>query len=289
MPDFHLVAADCVEPSVLHAAFEAAFADYLIGPFTLAPDQWPAFLARQAVDLASSRVALGAQGAVAAFALIAWRDAQQARLATMGALPAARGSGAAAALLDESIERLGDAGVVRLELEVFAQNERALRLYRSRGFDVVEALHGYTLEAVASDGTNPAPREVDRATAMAWLHETMRRIELPLQVTPACLAGSAAPLVAWQSDDAQCIFHGGDGSVRVASLVDRDPAQAGARSLLQAMARRFAGQAIQVPALQCPGVGGAALRALGARVQPLHQLWMVRPLTAPARVGVPAR
>ena len=58
MSAFRLVPANVVPPAQLHAAFSAAFADYLIGPFNLSLSQWPGFLARQAVSLSRSRVAL---------------------------------------------------------------------------------------------------------------------------------------------------------------------------------------------------------------------------------------
>lgn len=279
----HLLNADCIEPERLHAAFTAAFADYLIGPFMLAPADWPAFLARQAIDLAASRVALDTAGEVDAFAFVAWRDARRARLATMGARPSARGSGIAPALLDELIGRLAAQGVSTLELEVFAQNERALRLYRSRGFEVRHALHGYTMACAASgDGPQTGITEVERSAAMAWLGAAAQRIDgLPLQVTPTCLAASPAPLVAWRAHDAQCVFHVADGAtLRIASLVDLDAAQPGARALVRALAGRHPGHTLQVPALQRLDVGGQALRDAGALPQPLHQWLMVTPLPA---------
>jgi ribosomal protein S18 acetylase RimI-like enzyme len=283
--------ADTIAPAVLHAAFEAAFADYLIGPFRVAPADWPALLARQAIALAPSRVVVDGERVVA-FAFVALRDAHHWRLATMGALPEARGSGVAPALLDELIARAAAAGVETLELEVFAQNERALRLYRSRGFEPRHELHGYVLEAAdapadaAADAPDRTVEVVDRAAAMAWLDDASRRIaDLPLQVTPACLATLAAPLQAWRCGGAQIVFDTGTettSSVRIHSLVDTDPEQRDAAVLVGALCRRFAGRRVAVPQLQRLDVSGAALRAAGFAPLPLHQLLMVRRLSPPS-------
>src|SRR5688572_25328379 len=98
MPDFRLHPAVDVAPAHLHAAFTTAFADYLIGPFRQPLELWPRFLGRQGVDIEQSRVASGT-GGILAFALVAPRpDAASWRLGVMGAVPAARGTGAAPAL-----------------------------------------------------------------------------------------------------------------------------------------------------------------------------------------------
>jgi ribosomal protein S18 acetylase RimI-like enzyme len=273
--------------AALHEAFTAAFADYLNGPFRLGLDEWPALLARQAIEPALSRVALDGDQVVA-FAFVARRDATHWRLATMGARPEARGSGAAPALLDDVIARATEAGVATLELEVFAQNERAFRLYRRRGFEPRYELHGYVQElAVApADAAGAAYDAVDRAAAFAWLDDAARRIDLlPLQVTPACLAGLTGPWQAWRRAGAQLVFDAGTeptGSVVVHSLVDTDAAQRDATALVAALCRQHAGRRIVAPQLQRLDVAGLAFRAAGFAPLPLHQLLLVRPLNPPS-------
>ena len=283
-----LAPAHQVDPARLHGAFVAAFADYLIGPFRLDLAQWPSFLARQGIELVLSRVAL-VEGGIAAFALVAPRDERHWRLGTMGALPHARGTGVAPALLDELVQRATQRGVEQLELEVFAQNERALRLYRSRGFELRHELHGYTLAGPPPPGPTPPVREVDRAEAMDWLRASASRLPmLPLQVTPTCLHAAPDPLLAWQHGQAQLIFSinaAAQVQVQVHSLVDRDPAQGDAAALLRALRRRHPHQPVNVPPVQRLDVGGRALREAGFAVQPLHQWLMVRPLLA-QRAGV---
>lgn len=276
-----LLAANELAPDSLHAAFGAAFADYLIGPFSLPLAAWPGFLARQGVDLGLSRVAVDGAGRILAFSLVAPRPAlSRWRLGTMGALPAARGSGAAPALLDDFIARAVAAGQGAVELEVFAQNERALRLYQGRGFALRHELHGYLAEpGCVSPAAAPAGlREVGPEAAEEWLAAAECRIaDLPLQVGPAALS-AAATRTAWQLDGAQLLFSQPDAqSVSVLSLIDEAPQQAAARALLLALRARHPEATLRVPQIQRLDLGGAALRALGLAVQPLHQLLLQRP------------
>ncbi len=281
---------DQVPADVLHTLFREAFADYLIGPFEVPLSQWPAFLARQGADLGLSRVALNAQGQALAFALVAQRPLHRRwRLATMGARPQARGTGAAAALLDDVLARAADSGQQAVELEVFAQNERARRLYESRGFQAVHPLHGWQadLASLLSCGTGtglgtgtepaPAPQAVDLPRALAWLDDAERRWpDLPLQVTRASLR-HLTEAQAWQMGTAQLVFTLPDETVIVNSLIAPDPGDA--RALIQALARVYPQRRLRVPQLQRDDLGGLTLRALGASPLPLHQLWMLRALT----------
>jgi ribosomal protein S18 acetylase RimI-like enzyme len=277
---FEPVPADTVPAAALHAAFTEAFSDYLIGPFTLAPAQWPGLLARQAIDLRLSRVVC-VEGRVVAFALVAPRDERRWRLGTMGAVPAARGAGAAPALLDDVVARARAAGVGQVELEVFAQNTRAARLYAGRGFEARCELHGWSRVApAAADVEDPDATEVDLDDAFAWLEDTARRIDdLPLQVMPRVLAANRANLCAWRRGGAQVVFAPGAapaGPVVVHSLVDRNPVQHDADVLVEALLARHPLRRIQVPALQRPDVGGQALARAGFVRDALHQVLMRR-------------
>jgi ribosomal protein S18 acetylase RimI-like enzyme len=276
MPAFAIVDAQAVDAARLHSAFTAAFADYLIGPFQVPLPQWPQLLARQGVDLGPSRVAIN-RGEPIAFCLVAPRpECGSWRLATMGALPAARGTGAAPALLDDFIARAKAGGVAFVELECFAQNTRALRLYQSRGFQAVDALYGYRCTAAAATVAPSTPTVVDLRDAFDWLDELHGAgCALPLQVTPRSLRALTVPLQAWRRGSAQLVFaEGADGSIQVHSLVDPQPVQNAAGELVAALLARYPGRLVRVPQLQRQVVGGAALERLGFAREPLHQLWM---------------
>lgn len=270
------VPADQLPAARLHQAFGQAFSDYLIGPFQLTLEQWPGFLARQAVDLALSRVALDASGEVLAFAFVAPRAARW-RLATMGATPAARGSGAAPALLDDFIARAAAAGQQAVELEVFAQNERALRLYQSRGFSQVHELLGFERAPLGGAAQAPAFDALPREQALAWLraHEPA---DLPLQVSATVLERHPSAWTAWQLGRALLVWAAAGERLQILSLIDLDPAQANAEQLVAALAAAEPARALFVPQLQRLDLGGAALRRLGFEPAALQQWLMNRPL-----------
>lgn len=280
---FEIVAADRVPPAALHAAFRAAFADYLVGAFDLPFEQWPLFLGRQAVDLGASRVGL-ADTEVQAFAFVALRSGLGVwRLATMGAVPRARGSGVAPALLDDFIARAASARMRQVELECFAQNERAMRLYRSRGFSSVSPLYGYRRDAGGEAAEAPVggPGEaLALQDAWGWLEAVAQsRGDLPLQVTPPSLQALPARLQARRRGTAQVVFSvNSQGLVSLNSLVDTDAAQSDAQALVAGLLREFAGQPFSAAQLQRPDVGGEALERLGFERLALHQVLMRRGL-----------
>lgn len=270
------VAADTVRADELHDAVTRAFADYLAGPIVLSPGQWPGFLARQSVDLGLSRVEVDDDGRPLAFAFVAPRPAlRRWRLASMGAVPEARGQGAAPRLLDDLLARASAAGQAGVELEVFAQNTRALRLYAGRGFVAQTALLGFDGTPTAGVPAVP-PRVLTRDAALAWLAGAEARgAALPLQLSAPVLAVAPA-WTAWQQGSALLAFGDGpDGALLIRSLVDTDPAQRDAEALVRALGAAHPGRRATMPPLLPPTLGGEALRRAGLVAQPLHQ-WLMR-------------
>lgn len=278
MSTFSLVPTDQLAPEALHAAFVRAFADYLIGPFNLALDQWPGFVLRQGLDLGLGRAAVSAGGSVLAFALVAPRPALgRWRLGTMGAVPEARGSGAPVQLLQDFVNRGREVGLKAVELEVFVQNERAARLYRRHGFGERHALQGWQLVAAAGESRPPSVElACTPAEALAWLHEAEGTIvDLPLQVSAAVVGVLTEPWTAWRCGSAQLVFTGNiETGVIVRSLIDRNPAQHDAEALVQTLLAAYPGTKVSVPALQRGDLGGEALRRCGFAVEALHQALM---------------
>jgi ribosomal protein S18 acetylase RimI-like enzyme len=276
-----LVATDTLPQAALHAATLAAFADYLAGPFQMTPAQFPNFIARQGIDLGLSRAVLH-DGAIAALAFACPRpEVGRWRLAVMGALPAARGTGAAPALLDDFVARANDAGLPGVELECFADNERALRLYRGRGFEVVARLNGWKLpeqRTAPVDASPSAVREVDRATGFAWLAEANLRLPwLPFPNTDRCLCAQPRPLHFRQCGSAQAAFSVLAGTpTQIHSLVDLDPGLRDAGILAQAL--RTAHPDAFAPPILRDDFGGAALGRAGFAPHGLSQVLMQRKL-----------
>lgn len=266
-----MIPADQVPTDALRDAFNAAFGDYLIGPMNVAPEGWPAVLARQCIDLAASRVVM-AGDTVAAFALVAPRhDVPHWRLAVMGARPAARGSGAAKALLDDVIDRA--AGQAALELEVFAQNDRARALYESRGFRAVAELAGWTrAEGLAVEGPALPVHERTLADAMAAMAHPAGPLR-PLQVTPASLGALAGDVLVWQHRSAWLLWKMGDRGPWIHALEgEPDDAEALLRTLLLTQP----GRGVKLAPLHRTDLLPGLWPHLGFERQPLHQLFMLR-------------
>ncbi len=278
-----LLPADTLPEADLHAATVAAFADYLAGPFQMTLEQFPSFIARQGIDLARSRVALH-DGAIGAFAFVCPRpEVGRWRLGAMGALPAARGTGAAPALLDDFIARARSEGLPWVELECFAANERALRLYRGRGFDVVAALNGWKLpdDATAGERSRELSNDmcaVDRESALAWLADADQRIDwLPFPNSARCMAAQVRPLSFRQRGGAQVVFSVVDGTpTQIHSLIDLDPSLHDAEALARAVAAAHPG-VFAAPILR-DDLGGAALRRAGFVPHLMSQVLMKREL-----------
>jgi GNAT superfamily N-acetyltransferase len=270
-----------LSPADLHAATIAAFADYLVGPFEMTLEQYPSFIGRQGIALARSRAAL-LDGRIGAFAFVCPRpEVGRWRLAVLGALPQARGTGAAPALLDDFIARAAAEGLAEVELECFAENERALRLYRSRGFEGVCELHGWKSPASAGASRAGLPanvREVDRATAFAWQESANLRIaDLPFPMTARSASAQVRPLTFWRCGDAQLTFSIVDGTpLQVHSLIDPDPGLRDAQALAQALRAAHADVDIVVPPIQRDDLGGAALQCAGFVPNGMHQVMMRR-------------
>jgi putative acetyltransferase len=63
------------------------------------------------------------------------RSSHVAILTTLAIAPSEKGSGLAAAMIEEAIDLLRAQGVLRVELTLEADNQRALAFYRKRGFE----------------------------------------------------------------------------------------------------------------------------------------------------------
>jgi ribosomal protein S18 acetylase RimI-like enzyme len=279
MTAFAIAPADAFAAADLHAANLAAFADYVAGPIQMTLDQWPSFVGRQGIDLSRSRVAVR-DGAIVSFGLVCPRpEVGRWRLAGMGALPVARGTGAAPALLADFLARAKAEGMTHAELECFAANERALRLYRSHGFEMVCALNAWKApdEPAAARATRDV-RPVDRDSAFAWLDEANRRIAwLPFQNTGRSLGAQPRPLTFWQCGSAQLAFSAVEGTqTLVHSLVDLDPELRDAEALAHAL--RVAHPGTFAPPIFRDDLGGEALARAGFVPHGLNQVLMQRAL-----------
>ena len=263
----------------LAACFTAAFDGYLAGSFVMTPAVLPQRLARWGSELALSRCVVR-DGALMGFVFIG-KHAGRRRVGAMGLRPEVRGSGASRLLLRTAVDEARQAGADALDLEVFAQNTPALRLYRSFGFVEGPALWGFVREpGGVMAGTPIAPRTVNIAGAADWL-AVHGLDDMPYQVGAESLRHVDAGARAWQIGTALIVFNETpDGSLVMPLLFDADPAQHDASRLLHALLAAFPRHTVRVPQLMRDDVAGRALREAGFTPLPLHQLQMRLPLTS---------
>jgi len=274
------VAAAELPYSDLAPLFERAFANYLV-PVRATPAAMEVRNRVEHVDLFASQVAL-AGGAPVALALIA-RRGRRSRVAAMGVVLEARGSGVAQALLDKIIGDARARGDDSLLLECIASNERAFRLYRRAGFVTARRLVGWRAGALVPEAQSIV--EVDPAE----LGRVLARGDdggLPWQLAPESLAALTAPIRGWTIDGS---------AFAVGSVLEQEVAlravftrpehrrQGHAARLVRGLAARFAPRLLAIGPIVPEGLGSELAAHLGAVPYELAQVEMVFPLTA-ARV-----
>jgi len=267
--------ADSVEPDKIRDCLNEAFSDYLIRMPALDAEGWRGFVNRQGVDISLSRVGLR-EDRVEAFALATARDSKIWRIAVMGARPDLRGTGLAPRLLDETLDDARSRGLSSVELEVFAQNERAFRLYESRGMKPVSSLFGY--EAVAGRPGSDVPVQpvtLDRARLRAQEIERASALPLPWQVGPAAISRLPGTAQCWQHCSAQVVFSEMMGLIHIHSLLDSSTDHHSAAELLGALRAAFPEAVLRAPQLQAEHGAAQAFRSAQWTEAALFQYLMV--------------
>jgi len=269
-------AADLAYPE-LAKLFERSFENYVV-PMRATPSGTEARNRIEHVDLFASQIALHGAEPVA-LALIA-RRGRRSRLAAMGVVVRARGSGVARALLDRLILDGRARGDETLILECIASNERALRLYRRAGFVETRRLVGWRaggLVGVAQPVVEIDPAELGRRLARSE-HDA-----LPWQLAPETLAALTAPMRGWTIDGS---------AVAVGAVLDHELALRGvftppalrraghAARLLRGLAAAFAPLRLAIAPIIPEGLGAELAGHLGLVPHELSQVEMALPLAA---------
>jgi len=183
-------------------------------------------------------------------------------------------------LLDEAIAASEARGDRWIELEAFAQNERAVRLYRSRGFESIDEMPGFIAAPSEGLGQDADVIEVSNEDAAAWAcaFDREHSAYLPWQAGGEAILAAVVPLRAWRLGSAQLVFQVVDGAtLTVQSLIDRDSAQRDALRLVAAWRHRYPAHTLRAPQIQRASGPARAFTDAGWTRQPLHQLLMRRP------------
>jgi ribosomal protein S18 acetylase RimI-like enzyme len=152
--------AECTAEEVV-AALGRGFEGYLV-PIRFTPQAYERRFRAENLDPYASRVYVR-DGAPVGAMLIA-RRGWTSRVAAMGFAPEVRGQGLGRRFLGEAIAEAAERGDRAMLLEVFAQNEPAVGLYTSLGFEARRPLLGFRRDAgpaMAGERPSEALREID--------------------------------------------------------------------------------------------------------------------------------
>jgi GNAT superfamily N-acetyltransferase len=268
-----IVPASGFGADALAACFTAAFDGYLAGSIAMDAATLPRFVARQGADLGLSRCVVDDAGTLAGLCFVG-EFARRRRVGGMGVPAHARGTGAAGLLLRQVIDDARADGLDAVELEVFAQNEPAVRLYRAHGFAELAPLWGFERAPGAAGPAEVAPKRIAARCAGRWLR-ARGHPDLPYQVSGHALAHADAASTLWRIGRGLVQFaEVAPQRLSIGLLNDLAPDQHDARRLLGALIAAHPAHTLRVPQLIRDDVAGAAFRAMGFQPLPLHQLQM---------------
>lgn len=177
-----------------------SFEGYIV-PIRFDPPMLAGMFRAESIDLNASRVALG-DGETAGLGLIA-RRGFDCRLAAMAIAPRFRSKGVGRRLIQELVGDAAGRGERRMVLEVIEQNEPAVRLYESAGFQRVRRLVGFNGEALRGQ-TDPNLIECDlREAALAI---TTHAPHLPWQISGWTVGQMGSPNRAYRLGPALAVI-----------------------------------------------------------------------------------
>lgn len=166
----------------LSAFLGECFEGYRI-PISLTPERFALRFGAEDISLTDSCVWWEGERLVA-IALIT-RRTESARLAAFALRPAYRGNGVSKRLLVPLIDRLKAKGVQQIWLEVLADNQAGIGLYRSVGFEQQRVLRGYQGNTFTAIPENLL-RECN-PLELLWRSVAEVKNTLPWQLDPLCV------------------------------------------------------------------------------------------------------
>lgn len=256
-----------------------AFAGYIGGWTDLDAGTLARFLTLQGADLFYSRI-IRMDGELVGFGYIN-RTGTILRLAGMGIIPDARGSGAARALLDKLFSEAEERGDEAMVLEVIEQNPRAVALYRRHDFRDLARLTGWRR---SGGGSPPEHASIvgDEVPVLQALRipAAMDYPELPWQISRHA-AAKALVTRAFRTETV-CIIIGDPEAtpVRIYAALSVDPPRGlvwhEMRSVLAGVIARFPKRDFFAPAIFPEDFGTQLFEPLGFKFEPISQFLMRR-------------
>lgn len=267
---FEIVPAYEVPLTEQAAISNEAFAGYVGGWTELDAGSLARFLLLQGADLFYSRF-LRARGCFVGFGYIN-RTGNILRLAAMGIVPEARGTGAAAQLLEHLFADAKERGDSAMMLEVIEQNPRAHAVYRRHGFREVTRLLSWRCSA-SLHGDGDSVQEIPLLDALR-LPATREYPEIPWQISQHAIAKTVRAR-AFRLDDACVVISDPVASpIRLHSLFSASGEWTELRGALGGVTKRFAGSEFFAPAIWPEDYGTYLFEPLGFARDLLSQFLM---------------
>ena len=267
-----------VSLTALQTTMERAFKGYIAGDVQFTPAAFAHYIALSHIHLGWSLIAVQDEQPVG-IAFLA-RRGQTTRIAGMGVVPEAQGTGIGRALLNAVIDQARAGGDTMLVLEAFEENTRAVRLYESVGFQIVWRLLGFSRSAdhpvVPADSTLSL-ENVALVEAGRWL-TAWGADDLPWQLSGATLTHSTPPNIAYRIGDGYAVVSAPPNlayriAIRALAIPPLLQRRGAGTAMLAALIAAFPGKNWAVPPL-CPEEYAPLFMRNGFVREPLHQVLM---------------
>jgi GNAT superfamily N-acetyltransferase/predicted GNAT family acetyltransferase len=253
-----------------------AFTGYVGGDAQFTVPAFEGFTNRDGTNLVLSQVVLVDETPIG-LGLVA-RRGWASRLAAMGVVPEATGTGVGTWFMNELIDQARERGDREYWLECIEQNPRGVKLYKRAGFRVETQLLGYTL-AQPDGGSHMDLAELD-VPAVAKQIVRHGLPHLPWQLSGWSLVQQGPPTLAFHLDDAYAIISPPNRDMIVihALIVPTEKRRQGqATRLLRALFTRFPEKTWYVVPV-VPVVLRPFFQSLGFDTQAISQVLMRLPL-----------
>ncbi len=250
-----------------------SFENYHI-PIHVDSSQFLNMIRKDTIDLTSSRVLI-VEDQLAGIALIG-RRGWTSRLAAMGIVKEMRGKKAGTWLMEQLIREAHERKDREMVLEVIEQNEPAVRLYKSHGFDTVRRLIGCIHRDAKQDAKSDL-QEID-LRKMGQLISLHGLPDLPWQLSGETIALINPPIRAYKLEGAHIVISNPDMEHIVIWSLLVEPSTRGkglgADMLKRVMAHHVSGKVWHVPAIW-PEEFGILFERAGFQREELSQ-WQMR-------------
>jgi ribosomal protein S18 acetylase RimI-like enzyme len=196
------------------------------------------------------------------------------RVAAMGVHADAQGQGIGGWLLEQAIDAARARGDRAMQLEVFEQNTRAVRLYEKYSFRVLRRLLGFAGSTLSGEA---APLEMTDVAEVARLVAAWGSPDLPWQCGGETISKHGPPSVAYRMGESGAVISAPTADrivIRALAVPPEQQRQGAATRLVSALIAAHPGKQWLVPQI-CPEEYAPIFTRNGFTREPLNQFQMM--------------